>query len=187
MVSRYLFCATFIPVVQRLGIDVIHYATVVVAATGVGLFLPPIGVGFFINSNPAVSNRQETTMYHFTMMGRYLFPYEIGFSANYRYQSGYPYARIVPDCGCLNISNYMADFFVEPLENNRSDNVGLLNFRLDKSFQISWAKVSAMLDIYNVTNADPVTNFNLTSGSSYKRVIATLDPRVFQMGFRLEF
>jgi tripartite ATP-independent transporter DctM subunit len=39
---------TFVPVVQRLGIDVVHYATVVVAATGIGLFLPPIGVGFFI-------------------------------------------------------------------------------------------------------------------------------------------
>jgi len=39
---------TFMPVVSRLGIDVIHYSTVVVAATGIGLFLPPIGVGFFI-------------------------------------------------------------------------------------------------------------------------------------------
>ena len=102
-------------------------------------------------------------------------------------RAGIPYSRIIPDCGCLNLSNYGADFFVEPLSNNRSDNVGLLNFRLDKSFQIGWAKVSAMLDIYNVTNADPVTNFNLNTGSAYKRVIAMLDPRVFQMGFRLEF
>ncbi len=39
---------TFMPVVTRLGIDVIHYSTVVVAATGIGLFLPPIGVGLFI-------------------------------------------------------------------------------------------------------------------------------------------
>ena len=39
---------TFMPVVTRLGIDVIHYSTGVVAATGIGLFLPPIGVGFFI-------------------------------------------------------------------------------------------------------------------------------------------
>jgi tripartite ATP-independent transporter DctM subunit len=39
---------TFMPVVTRLGIDVVHYSTVVVAATGIGLFLPPIGVGFFI-------------------------------------------------------------------------------------------------------------------------------------------
>jgi C4-dicarboxylate transporter DctM subunit len=39
---------TFMPVVKQLGIDVVHYSTVVVAATGIGLFLPPIGVGFFI-------------------------------------------------------------------------------------------------------------------------------------------
>lgn len=39
---------TFLPVVRTLGIDVVHYSTVVVAATGIGLFLPPIGVGFFI-------------------------------------------------------------------------------------------------------------------------------------------
>jgi outer membrane receptor protein involved in Fe transport len=147
----------------------------------------PIGINYYINANPATPPRQDTTTYHLQFLGRYEFPAEIGFSANYRYQSGYPYSRIVPDCGCLNISNYMADFFVEPLENNRSDNVGLLNFRVDKSFQISWAKVSAMLDIYNVTNADPVTNFNLNTGSAYRRVIATLDPRVFMMGFRLEF
>jgi tripartite ATP-independent transporter DctM subunit len=39
---------TFLPVVRALGIDVVHYSTVVVAATGIGLFLPPVGVGFFI-------------------------------------------------------------------------------------------------------------------------------------------
>jgi C4-dicarboxylate transporter DctM subunit len=39
---------TFMPVVTRLGIDLVHYSTVVVAATGIGLFLPPIGVGFFL-------------------------------------------------------------------------------------------------------------------------------------------
>ena len=126
----------------------------------------PIGINYYINANPATPARQETTAYHIQFMGRYKLPWEIGFSANYRYQSGFQYSRIIPDCACLNLSNYGADFFVEPLSNNRSDNAGLLNFRLDKSFQISWAKVSAMLDIYNVTNADPVTNFNLNSGSA---------------------
>jgi outer membrane receptor protein involved in Fe transport len=131
--------------------------------------------------------RQDTTAYHFQFLGRYEFPAQIGFSANYRYQSGYPYSRIVPDCSCLNLSNYGADFFVEPLKNNRSDNVGLLNFRLDKSFPLGKTKLSGMLDIYNVLNADPVTNFNLNTGAAYKRVIAVLDPRVFQVGVRLEF
>jgi outer membrane receptor protein involved in Fe transport len=44
-----------------------------------------------------------------------------------------------------------------------------------------------MLDVYNVLNTDPVTNFNLALGPAYKRVIAALDPRVFQAGLRLEF
>ena len=39
---------TFLPVVKQLQIDIIHYSIVVVAATGIGLFMPPIGVGLFI-------------------------------------------------------------------------------------------------------------------------------------------
>ena len=147
----------------------------------------PISINFQFSPNPAVPNRQKTTTYHLQFLGRYTLPYDVGFSANYRYQSGFPYSRVVPDCGCLNLSNFGADFFVEPLSNNRSDNVGLLNFRLDKGVKIGRSKISAMLDIYNVTNADPVTNFNLNTGPAFKRVIAVLDPRVFQMGFRFEF
>ena len=40
---------SFLPVVKQLGIDPIHFSIVVVAATGIGLFLPPIGVGLFIS------------------------------------------------------------------------------------------------------------------------------------------
>ena len=39
---------TFLPVVKQLNIDLVHFSIVVVAATGIGLFLPPIGVGLFI-------------------------------------------------------------------------------------------------------------------------------------------
>jgi C4-dicarboxylate transporter DctM subunit len=39
---------TFLPVVKQMNIDLIHYSIVVTAATGIGLFLPPIGVGLFI-------------------------------------------------------------------------------------------------------------------------------------------
>ena len=147
----------------------------------------PISLNFELTPNPAAPNRQKTTTYHLQFLGRYTFPYNVGFAANYRYQSGFPYSRVIPDPGSLNLSNYGADFFAENLDQNRSENVGLLNFRLDKSFPIGRAKVVGMLDLYNVLNADPVTNFNLNSGPSYKNVIAVLDPRVFQVGIRLEF
>mgnify|MGYP001582340953 CR=1 FL=1 len=52
---------TFLPVVKQLGIDVIHYSIVVVAATGIGLFLPPIGVGLFISCGIANVSMDRVT------------------------------------------------------------------------------------------------------------------------------
>ena len=78
-------------------------------------------------------------------------------------------------------------FFLQNLSENRSDNVSLLNFRLDKSFKVGRYELQGMLDIYNVLNNDAVTNFNLNAGAGYKTVIAVLDPRVFQVGVRFEF
>jgi C4-dicarboxylate transporter DctM subunit len=52
---------TFLPVVRQLGIDVIHYSIVVVAATGIGLFLPPIGVGLFISCSIARISMDRVT------------------------------------------------------------------------------------------------------------------------------
>jgi hypothetical protein len=151
----------------------------------------PIGVGPQLTINPAAPNRQKTTMYHAQFMGRYTFPKDVAFAVNYRVQSGFPYARIIDEsvsgATALNVCNFECTFFTQNLDQNRSEAVNLLNFRLDKSFPIGpRAKITAMLDIYNVLNADPVTNFNLFS-DDFKRVIAVLDPRVFQMGFRLEF
>ena len=39
---------SLLPVAVELGIHPIHYAIVIVAAVGIGLFLPPVGVGLFI-------------------------------------------------------------------------------------------------------------------------------------------
>ena len=39
---------SLLPVAIQLGIDPIHYAIVIVADVGIGLSLPPVGVGLFI-------------------------------------------------------------------------------------------------------------------------------------------
>lgn len=38
----------FVPLARQLGIDTMHYGIILIAATGVALFLPPIGVGFLV-------------------------------------------------------------------------------------------------------------------------------------------
>ncbi len=148
----------------------------------------PIAVGYFVNPNPAVSNRQKTTMYHFQAMGRYTLPYEVGFAVNYRYQSGFNYSEIIADGDTkpgLNVSP--SPFFVQNLDQNRSDNVSLLNFRVDKGFTFGGHyKLTGILDLYNVLNANPVTNFSVTNGN-FGQIIAVLDPRVMQVAARFEF
>jgi TRAP-type C4-dicarboxylate transport system permease large subunit len=36
------------PAAQSLGVDVVHFQIVIVAAIGIGLFLPPVGLGLVI-------------------------------------------------------------------------------------------------------------------------------------------
>jgi len=43
-----IFVPILFPMVQSLGIDPIHYGILVIAATGIGLFIPPAGVGLII-------------------------------------------------------------------------------------------------------------------------------------------
>lgn len=50
----------FAPIAKSLGIDPLHYATVVIAALGIGLFLPPIGVGLYIAASFAQLRVDQT-------------------------------------------------------------------------------------------------------------------------------
>jgi Carboxypeptidase regulatory-like domain/TonB dependent receptor len=148
----------------------------------------PIGVGPQLSISATAPNRQKTTMYHAQLSGHYSFPYDVGLGVNYRFQSGFPYSLVVPDGAVpLNVCNFNCAFFATNMDANRSEAVNLLNFRIDKAIPLGGSrKATLMLDIYNLLNADPVTNFNL-SVTAPRTVIAVLDPRVFQMGFRFEF
>jgi outer membrane receptor protein involved in Fe transport len=148
----------------------------------------PIGVGPQLSVSATAPNRQKTTMSHAQLSGHYSFKYDIGIGLNYRFQSGFPYSLVIPDGTVdLNVCNFNCAFFATNMDQNRSESVNLMNFRIDKSFGLGGTrKATLMLDIYNLLNADPVTNFNL-SVTSPRTVIAVLDPRVFQMGFRFEF
>lgn len=144
----------------------------------------PIAVGYFQSVYPDAPNRQENTTWQARLSGRYLFPYEIGVGLNWQTQSGWPYARLVnvalPNAGTQTI-------FLENISENRSDTVSPVNFRVDKSFSIGSRRLTAMLDIYNAFNVNPVYNFNLVNGAQYNRIIAALDPRTLQLGLRFEF
>ena len=145
----------------------------------------PLGINYFQNVSADTGNRQESTNWQARILGRYVFPYEIGLAVNLRAQSGWQYARLLqvalPNAGTQT-------FFMEPIENNRSETATIVDFRVDKSFPLGGdARLGLMLDLFNVLNSNAVSNFGLVNGANFNRIFATLDPRTAMLGIRLQF
>jgi hypothetical protein len=144
----------------------------------------PLGIGYFQNVYPTVSNRQTNSTWQAHLSGRYQFPYAIGVGANVQVQSGWNWARLIsaalPNAGTQT-------FLMEDITNNRSDTVPLVGIRADKAWRINERKVMVMLDVFNVLNSNAVANFALINGPSFNKILAALQPRTVQIGARLEF
>ncbi|MCY4598480.1 MAG: TonB-dependent receptor [Acidobacteria bacterium] len=155
------------------------------------LFADPLVVGsgghgrIWQNHGLDVDARQATTNWGARLLARYTLPYDVGLSANVRYQSGWPYAPIqrvdIPGTGTNQ------PIFLTDLSENRSENVTIVDLRLDKAFDLGASgRVSLMLDLYNLFNSNAVTNFSLRTGDN-ERVIAALDPLAMKLGVRYQF
>ena len=128
--------------------------------------------------------RQDSTFWNFKVVGRYVFPNEVGLSTSFKLQSGYNYARSIsarlPNAGSERIH-------ATPIADNRAQNVGIWDIRVDYTFFLgARTRFTVMGDVYNLLNANPVVNFRAFSGSRYREVISLLDPRVFRVGVRFE-
>jgi hypothetical protein len=144
----------------------------------------PITIGFFNNPSPDISNRQKSTNWQGRAMARYVFPFDIGAAMNLRVQSGFAYSRIY-SASLTNAGTVR--FYSDNIENNRSETVPILDLRADKAFNLGKYKFTVMADLFNAANSNAVTNFGLVNGSAFNQIIAALDPRTFQVGFRFDF
>ena len=77
--------------------------------------------------------------------------------------------------------------FLTDLSANRSENVTLVDLRLEKVLDVgSGGRLTLMADVYNALNSNAVTNFSLRTGDD-ERVIAALDPIALKLGARFQF
>jgi len=129
--------------------------------------------------------RQKTTYWNYKILGRYVFPFDIGVSGSYKLQSGYNWARntsvALPNAGSESV-------LMEPLSANRTGNVQILDFRVEKGFSVGAARrITGMMDLFNALNENPITGFRTVTGARFKEVISVLDPRAARFGVRWEF
>lgn len=127
---------------------------------------------------------ETSTLWNYKLVGRYVLPYDIGFSTSWRVQSGQQYGRTIsvqfPGDGTQTVR-------VEPVTANRAPTVSILDFRFDKSVRFGGSsRATFQLDIFNAANSGVVTGWRTTT-VNYKEVTAILDPRVVRLGFRFDF
>jgi hypothetical protein len=128
---------------------------------------------------------ETSTMWNYKLIGRYTLPFDIGTSGSWKVQSGPQYGRTisVPFPG-----DSSQTVRVEPITAHRYPTVGILDFRVDKSFKAKAVKLTGMLDVFNAVNANPATTVRYTTASgNFQEVTAILDPRIVRFGVRVDW
>jgi hypothetical protein len=129
---------------------------------------------------------EVSTLWNYKIIGRYVMPFDIGVSGSWKVQSGRNWGRslsvALTGAGTETIR-------VEPVDTRRAPTVGILDLRLDKSVNLPGrgGRLVGMVDVFNLLNSNTVTNFRITTGSTFQEVLALLDPRIVRLGVRWEF
>ena len=132
--------------------------------------------------------KETTTLWNYKIIGRYVLPYDIGFSGSWKVQSGFNYARTISVAMPGGDGNRTVR--VQPIDSNRYPSVGILDFRLDKSVSFGkFGKFTPMLDVFNIMNSGVPTTVRTTNTATapFNDVTAILNPRVIRFGVRFQF
>ena len=129
--------------------------------------------------------KELSTLWNYKIIGRYIFPWEVGFSGSWKVQSGRQWGRnssiTFPGDGQQTVR-------VEEITSNRAPTVSIVDLRADKSFRFGrFGRVTGMVDVFNALNSATVLNFTTVTGANFKRVIGILDPRIVRFGVRYDF
>jgi Carboxypeptidase regulatory-like domain len=131
--------------------------------------------------------RETTTVWNYKIIGRYVMPFDIGFSGSWKVQSGFNYARTISVAMPVEGNRTIR---VEPADTNRYPTVAILDARLDKTFTFGrFGKFTPQLDVFNIMNSGvPVAvRTTNTAAAPFRDVTQILNPRVIRFGFRYSF
>lgn len=137
----------------------------------------------WINSNGLMPHDRTWV---FKLQTSYTLPWDITMSANYMAFTGQP----IPNFVRIRVNQGSRKILAEPRGELRFDMLTMLDFRLQKTFNLSkGARLSALIDVFNVFNVNTVTqyrSYNLYS-SRYEETSAFPAARRGQIGIKFEF
>jgi hypothetical protein len=142
----------------------------------------PTNPNDLINAN--ADGQDESSDYSFKLNGVFMVPAGIKLSPVFRFQAGDNFARTFVTRQ-LNYANPTID--AEPLSARRNDNVAVINVRVDRPIQFGNSRLSPFLDLYNLTNANPIQDITVSSGANFLRPTVIVSPRIVRIGARFDW
>lgn len=141
------------------------------------------------NNPNDVVNANSDGRYHYALWNAKLhavvpLPWRFQFAPLVRAQAGQPFGRTF-----VTTLNYGSQrVLAEPIGTRRQDHVVIADARLERIFALPRAaRLSAQLDVYNLTNANPVDFLTWGSGTSFLRPTSVVPPRIVRFGLTLDW
>jgi hypothetical protein len=146
-------------------------------------------------------NDITVTNWNFKVFGTYQAPFSIVATSSVRHQSGTNLSRdVTVSGGGLNITG---TYEAEPNTAYRTDNVTVLDAKVERRFRFGGRSLSAFVDLFNILNTNSA-NIGAQTGTSsrptvtladgsrvqvqgFLRPTAIVPPRIFRIGARLSF
>ena len=69
----------------------------------------------------------------------------------------------------------------------RLPDVTMIDLRVSRTFRLGERRITPMIELFNMTNADTVVGYNVNVGSSYLRPTEILSPRLVRFGISVDF
>ena len=162
---------------------------------GAGGFGEAEGPQAYTNPNSAINQGGEPDFYDRTHIVKILGSYEVprigvNVAAVFKAQTGFPYGRVLTltqDAAGNPFNQGTVTVFAEPRDTFRLPTVRYLDFQISKPFEVGAQRFDLVLDVFNVTNSNVVTNLNANTGPAFQSPTDVLGPRVFRLGGRWRF
>jgi outer membrane receptor protein involved in Fe transport len=134
--------------------------------------------------NTGEDGRHEFTTWTAKVHGTYETPWGIRITPVLRHQSGQPFGRTFTQ----QLQYGTVTILAEPVGTRRTDNVTVVDFRVEKSVPLKQnRRVAWFLDVFNCFNVNPVQNMIWSSGPSFLRPVSILPPRIARIGMKLDW
>jgi hypothetical protein len=125
--------------------------------------------------------------------GAYTLPYAVLASINYEHRGGYAYARsllISKAAGFANVGKTIPQItlLAEPIGTRRLPNTNQTDLRFERAFKVGGSqRLTARLNIFNVFNANTVTDVVRLSGANFLKPTAIMAPRIMEISGSYQF